>query len=109
MVSKARELFPEPDAPLTTVSLPWGISHEMFFRLWVRAPRITIASFAELNRNAPGMALSRRTQPRISTFQTFAFRGDAGNVRLRNGSKRFDRLRTVLFERLRTQSPDSHY
>jgi hypothetical protein len=45
--------LPDPETPLTTVSLPWGISQEMFFRLWVRAPRITIASFAEVNGKAP--------------------------------------------------------
>ena len=45
MVSKASELLPEPDTPLTTVSLPWGISQERFFRLCVRAPRMTMASF----------------------------------------------------------------
>jgi hypothetical protein len=42
MVSKARELFPEPETPETTVICPWGISQLMFFRLWVRAPRIVI-------------------------------------------------------------------
>ena len=45
MVSKASELLPDPDTPLTTVSLPWGISQEMFFRLCVRAPRMMMASF----------------------------------------------------------------
>src|SRR3954464_11225281 len=62
MVSNARELLPDPDTPLTTVSLPWGISQEMFFKLWVRAPRITIASFAEVNENTPE-GPSRRTRP----------------------------------------------
>jgi hypothetical protein len=33
MVSKASELFPDPETPLITVSFPWGISQEMFFRL----------------------------------------------------------------------------
>ena len=45
MVSKASELLPEPDTPLITVSFPWGISQERFFRLCVRAPRIMMASF----------------------------------------------------------------
>jgi hypothetical protein len=44
MVSKASELFPEPDTPLITVSLPCGISQERFFRLCVRALRIMMAS-----------------------------------------------------------------
>ena len=44
MVSKASYDFPDPETPLITVSFPWGISQEMFFRLCVRAPRITIAS-----------------------------------------------------------------
>jgi hypothetical protein len=54
-VSNASELFPDPDTPLTTVSLPCGISQEMFFRLWVRAPRITIASFDELKGKTPAV------------------------------------------------------
>src|ERR1035438_8118424 len=45
MVSKASELFPGPETPLITVSIPWGISQEMFFRLCVRAPRMMMASF----------------------------------------------------------------
>lgn len=45
MVSKASELLPEPDTPLITVSLPCGISQEMFFRLCVRAPRMVMNSF----------------------------------------------------------------
>ena len=45
MVSKASELFPDPATPLITVSIPWGISQEMFFRLCVRAPRMMMASF----------------------------------------------------------------
>ena len=45
MVSKASEDLPDPETPLITVSLPWGISQEMFFRLWVRAPRMMMASF----------------------------------------------------------------
>ena len=45
MVSKASEDLPEPETPLMTVSLPWGISQERFFRLWVRAPRMMMASF----------------------------------------------------------------
>jgi len=40
----------------------------MFFKLWVRAPRITIASFAELNENAPE-GPSRRTRPSSPTFR----------------------------------------
>ena len=45
MVSNASEDLPDPETPLTTVSFPWGISQEMFFRLWVRAPRMMMASF----------------------------------------------------------------
>ncbi len=47
MVSNASDDLPDPETPLTTVSFPWGISQEMFFRLCVRAPRIMIASFDE--------------------------------------------------------------
>src|SRR5271168_5559949 len=45
MVSKASEDLPEPETPDTTVSLPWVRSQSMFFRLWVRAPRMVIRSF----------------------------------------------------------------
>src|SRR6267143_5784684 len=39
MVSKAREDFPEPLTPVTTVIALCGISTLMFLRLWTRAPR----------------------------------------------------------------------
>src|SRR5207247_723019 len=38
MVSKARLDLPEPDSPVTTMSLSRGISTEMFLRLCTRAP-----------------------------------------------------------------------
>src|SRR5215471_2240511 len=38
MVSKARLDLPEPESPVTTTRLSRGISSEMFFRLWTRAP-----------------------------------------------------------------------
>src|SRR5579875_1136288 len=45
MVSKASDDLPDPETPETTVSLPCGISQSTPFRLWVRAPRITMESF----------------------------------------------------------------
>lgn len=60
MVSKARDDLPDPETPLTTVSLPCGISQEMPFKLWVRAPRITIASFDEVNGKTPEETLGLR-------------------------------------------------
>src|ERR1700756_5090555 len=45
MVSKASDDLPEPETPETAVSFPCGISQSMPFKLWVRAPRITMASF----------------------------------------------------------------
>jgi hypothetical protein len=44
MVSKAREDFPDPDTPVTTVRALCGISKSTFFRLWVLAPRTTMLS-----------------------------------------------------------------
>ena len=38
-ISKARELFPEPESPVSTVISPRGTSRSTFFRLWWRAPR----------------------------------------------------------------------
>src|SRR5215208_680698 len=40
MVSNARELFPDPESPVTTVSLSRGISTSMLRRLCSRAPRM---------------------------------------------------------------------
>ncbi len=37
-VSKASDDLPEPETPVTTVSRSWGISSEMFLRLFWRAP-----------------------------------------------------------------------
>src|SRR2546426_8149933 len=39
MVSKARLDLPEPERPVTTMSLSRGISTDMFLRLCTRAPR----------------------------------------------------------------------
>ena len=39
MVSKASELLPEPERPVTTVRVLRGMETEMFFRLCWRAPR----------------------------------------------------------------------
>src|SRR5215213_7741504 len=44
MVSKASEDLPEPETPVTTVSLPTGMENEMFLRLLTRAPRTSMAS-----------------------------------------------------------------
>ena len=46
MVSKASEDLPEPETPVTTVRVLWGISKSMFLRLWTRAPRTVMLSFA---------------------------------------------------------------
>lgn len=56
MVSNASEDLPDPETPLTTVSFPCGMSQETFFRLWVRAPRIMMAS---LDAMGDGAALDR--------------------------------------------------
>src|SRR5690606_17096129 len=42
MVSKASEDFPEPDKPVKTINRSRGSSRSMFFRLCVRARRMTI-------------------------------------------------------------------
>src|SRR6185369_11170933 len=43
-VSKASDDFPDPDTPVTTVRVLWGISKSIFFRLWTRAPWTTMDS-----------------------------------------------------------------
>jgi len=72
MVSNASELLPDPDTPLITVSLPWGISQEMFFRLCVRAPRMMMASFKgkapETSRPAAKLAPQRGSERKRPFF-----------------------------------------
>src|SRR3546814_16112070 len=46
MVSKASDDLPEPDRPVITISRSRGRSRSMFFRLWVRAPRMRMGSIA---------------------------------------------------------------
>src|SRR5207253_9733005 len=52
MVSKASDDLPDPDTPVTTVKVLWGISKSMFFRLWTRAPRTTMDSVDKLGATA---------------------------------------------------------
>src|SRR4051794_20961531 len=47
MVSNARLDLPEPESPVTTISLSRGISTEMFLRLCTRAPCTAIVVRAE--------------------------------------------------------------
>src|SRR5271167_3776156 len=47
MVSNARLDLPEPDSPVTTMSLSRGISTEMFLRLCTRAPCTAMVVRAE--------------------------------------------------------------
>ena len=43
IVSKASEVFPEPESPVKTISLSLGIVRSIFFRLFSRAPRTMIS------------------------------------------------------------------
>jgi hypothetical protein len=43
MVSKANDDLPEPDSPVMTVRLWLGMVTSIFFRLWTRAPKTSIA------------------------------------------------------------------
>src|ERR1700733_2409819 len=47
MVSNAKLDLPEPESPVTTMSLSRGISTEMFLRLWTRAPCTAMVVRAE--------------------------------------------------------------
>src|SRR3954454_22723375 len=46
MVLKASEDLPDPDRPVMTTSRSRGRSTSIFFRLWTRAPRTAIQSWA---------------------------------------------------------------
>src|SRR2546423_7181977 len=61
MVSKARLDLPEPERPVTTMSLSRGISTDMFLRLCTRAPCTAIVVRCETDRAAcRGLELIRR-------------------------------------------------
>ena len=42
-MSKANELFPDPDKPVITINLPLGIFISIFFKLCSFAPRMTMS------------------------------------------------------------------
>ena len=50
--------LPEPLTPVTAVSTPSGILTSMFFRLFARAPRMTISPFSA-GRRLPGVGIAR--------------------------------------------------
>src|SRR5579875_2033046 len=54
MVSKARELFPDPDSPVKTISLSRGSSTLMLRRLCSRAPRTMSFPGSQRPTIAPG-------------------------------------------------------
>src|SRR5512143_3114563 len=56
MVSKTREDLPEPDTPVNTVIFLLGILTETFFRLFSRAPLISMYS-ASMSQPASGSGL----------------------------------------------------
>src|SRR5690554_1890655 len=72
MVSKTRELLPEPDTPVKTVSRRLGISTEMSLRLFSRAPWTRIVSW--LSAGCTSFALVSR----FSVMTTPRSLGDAG-------------------------------
>jgi len=59
MVSKAREDLPEPERPVITVTLSWGILRFMFLRLFCLAPSMISSEFmGEFIFNMKGSSLS---------------------------------------------------
>jgi hypothetical protein len=50
-VSIDKDDFPEPETPVTTISLLWGISTSTFFKLLTFAPFIIIEFFFAISRN----------------------------------------------------------
>ena len=77
MVSNASDDLPEPETPVTTVRVLCGISKSMFFRLWTRAPRTMMLSFAMAQETDGSPA---RRNPRAS--RTDCFNKSCRNFRL---------------------------
>src|SRR5262249_55894215 len=86
MVSKAREDFPEPETPVTTVMALCGTSKSIFLRLCTRAPRTTIFSWADSDmRQATRTSGSRRTRG----GQTACFQRKARNLHYKLNPNRY--------------------
>src|SRR4051794_1007684 len=82
MVSKTIDDFPEPDTPVKIVIFRFGMRSETSFRLFSRAPRISMNSFM---RGSP-----ERERPRSAPDPRFAFRGRLGLPRGIEGDCRTD-------------------
>src|ERR1035441_932866 len=67
MVSNARLLLPEPDSPVITINLSRGISTEIFFRLWTRAPCTAMVV------RAPALAILLEVIPRLTQVDKCQF------------------------------------
>src|SRR5258708_24734036 len=70
MVSKAREDFPEPLTPVTTVMALCGVSTLMVLRLWTRAPRTRMDSCSGLISVVAGVisfVAKRKPRQRVSS------------------------------------------
>src|SRR6185503_650652 len=65
MVSKARLDLPEPDSPVTTMSLSRGISTVMFFRLCTRAPCTAMVVRAAALVTAEAVLVAIRSFPHV--------------------------------------------
>src|SRR5215204_3178665 len=66
MVSKARLDLPDPDRPVTTTSLSRGMSTEMFFRLWTRAPCTAMVVRAATFLRSTFMRRAEKTRSAVS-------------------------------------------
>src|SRR5438270_13431979 len=87
MVSKASEDLPEPDTPVTTVSLSTGMEKETFFRLLTRAPRTMIASWpmSGNTRRGPRLTPWPFGEPDMITRNACGDETQAGMLRRRKG------------------------
>src|SRR6185369_14695942 len=84
MVSKARLDLPEPESPVTTMSLSRGISTEMFFRLCTRAPCTAMVVRAALTAGWAVLVAILRF-PHI--YERLFLHQDVASLRELNGSR----------------------
>src|SRR5215469_9086906 len=68
MVSKASEDLPDPETPVTTVRVLWGIEKSMFLRLCTRAPRTVMLSLDIFTRDRRGPSGCLRDQGSYRSF-----------------------------------------
>lgn len=114
MVSKASELLPEPERPVTTVRVLRGMETEMFFRLCWRAPRTVMcvmgARGGDLGEVAKLLGYGIRGHQRWLPWGLLDARKVSTNVAISTDGPRIQAVREIARRGMEVRSPkESRY